>query len=71
MANGIIYVGRNFGQCCPLYFNELQCGTTPFVAPYWIDSDPSVRGNVLYVSYEVHTGNTLLLQQVSNYISSN
>ena len=66
MANGIIYVGTNFGECCPLCFDELQCGTTPFIAPYWIDSDPSVRGNV---SYEAHGTNSSLLQQVSDYIS--
>ena len=64
MANGIIYVGRHFGECFPLCFNELQCGTTPFIAPYWIDSDPSVRGNV---SYEAHGTNSSLLQQVSDY----
>ena len=68
MVNGVIYIGRSYGECCPLKFTALPLDATPFIAPYWIDSDPSVRGNV---SYEVHTGNTSLLQQVSDYISSN
>ena len=66
MANGVIYIGKHFGECCPLPFNQLPPGTTPFIAPYWIDSDPSVRGNV---SYEAHGTNSSLLQQVSDYIS--
>ena len=66
MANGVIYIGKHFGECCPLPFNQLPPGTTPFIAPYWIDSDPSVKGNV---SYEVHGTNSPLLQRVSDYIS--
>ena len=66
MANGIIYIGIHFGECCPVSFNELPPGTTPFIAPYWIDSDSSVRGNV---SYEAHGTNSSLLQRVSDYIS--
>lgn len=40
--------------------------TKPFVAPYWIDNDLSVGGNV---SYGVFTGESALLDEVSNFIS--
>ena len=66
MTNGIFYIGNHFGECCPSRFEDLPPGTTPFIAPYWVDSDPSVRGNV---SYEVHNTSSPLLQQVSDYVS--
>ena len=37
-----------------------------FIAPYWVDNDPSMGGSV---SYEVHSGTNSLLNQVSNGIS--
>ena len=46
-------------------FSQLASGS--FIAPYWVDNDPSMGGSV---SYEVHTGNSSLLSQVSNVISS-
>ena len=39
---------------------------TPFLAPYWIDNDPSVAG---LVSYEVFTGDSTQLNEVSEFIS--
>ena len=66
-ANGLIYIDSPTGECCPLDFTELPSGATPFIAPYWIDGDPSVRGNV---SYEVHTAGSPLLRNVSDYVSS-
>ena len=67
MANGVIYIDSDAGECCPLEFDFLPDGTTPFFAPYWIDNDPSVKGNV---SYEVHTTGSPLINQVSDHISS-
>ena len=68
MANGVIYIDSDSGECCPVAFVDLPDGTTPFIAPFWVDNDPSVRGNV---SYEVHTTGSPLLNRVSDYISSN
>lgn len=66
MANGVIYLGAAMGECCPVPFTSVPSQATPFIAPYWIDNDPSVGGNV---SYEIH-GDGPLLQLVSDYISS-
>ena len=66
-ANGLIYIDSPSGKCCPLDFSEVPLEATPFIAPYWIDNDLSVRGNV---SYEVHGAESLLLREVSDYISS-
>ena len=66
-ANGVIYIDSPIGECCPFDFSELSLEATPFIAPYWIDNDLSVRGNV---SYEVHGAESLLLREVSDYISS-
>ena len=68
MANGLIYIDKRTGECCPMRFENIPARTTPFIAPYWIDNDPSLRGNV---SYEVHTTGSPLLNQVNDYISSN
>ena len=38
----------------------------PFIGPYWIDNDPSAGG---FVSYEVFTGDSDQLSEVSNFIS--
>ena len=40
--------------------------TKPFVAPYWIDNNLSSGGTV---SYGVFTGDSTLLDEVSNFIS--
>ena len=55
------------GVIAPKPFSELASGTTSFTTPYWVDNDPSQGGSV---SYEVHTGSSPLLSQVSDYISS-
>ena len=68
MANGIIYIDSPVGELHPKPFMCLPPRTTPIIAPYWIDNDPSVGGNV---SYEVHTTGSPLLRNVSDYISSN
>ena len=46
--------------------HEEYPGITPFLAPYWIDNDPSVAG---LVSYEVFSGDSTQLNEVSDYIS--
>ena len=67
MANGLLYLDSSMGECCPLDFSQIPSGSTPFIAPFWVDSDPSVRGNV---SYEVHPSPcSPLVQLVSDYIS--
>ena len=38
----------------------------PFIAPYWIDSDPSQGG---FVSYEVFQENNEQLSEVNSFIS--
>ena len=67
MTNGVIYLGAPMGECCPVPFASIPSQATPFIAPYWIDNDPSMRGNV---SYEIHAGNGPLLQLVNDHISS-
>ena len=68
MADGLIYIDAETGVCCPIPFNSIPSGSTPFIAPYWIDNDPSMGGNV---SYEIHQGGSPMLKLVSDYISSN
>ena len=53
-------------ECCPIRFEDIQPGAAAFVAPYWIDNDPSVQGSVVY---EVHERSSALLQRVSDFIS--
>ena len=67
-TNGIIYIGDRASECCPINFENIPFGATSFVAPYWIDNDPLLRGNV---SYEVHREGSQLLRVVSEYISNN
>ena len=67
-ANGIFYIDSSriyYGQ--PTKFSMLPQGSSPFIAPYWFDNDPSSQGNV---SYEIHSGSSFLLTQVSEYISN-
>ena len=47
-------------------FEDIHFGAAAFVAPYWIDNDPSIEGNV---SYSVVVRDNELLQTVSNYIA--
>ena len=61
----MITVGEEAIQCCPIRFDRIQAGAAAFVAPYWIDNDPFVQGNV---TYEVFTDNSSL-KNVSEYIS--
>ena len=62
----MITIGEEAIQCCPIRFDRIQAGTTAFVAPYWIDNDPSVQGSV---TYQVFTQGNLSLELVSDYIS--
>ena len=64
-TNGIITLGEPAVQCCPVRFEDIQIGTPAFVAPYWIDNDPSIQGNV---SYSVFVQGDQLLE-VSSFIS--
>ena len=66
-ANGIILINSSSGVSFPTPFSMLPQGSTPFIAPYWFDNDPSSHGNV---SYEIHSISSLLLTQVSEYISN-
>ena len=66
-ANGIIFINSSSGVSSPTNFAMLPQGSTPFIAPYWFDNDPSSHGNV---SYEIHPKSSPLLTQVSEYISN-
>ena len=52
----------------PQSINSIPFGSASFVAPYWVDNDPSSGG---IISYEVHTASNPLLSQVSQYVSNN
>ena len=62
----MITIGEEAIQCCPIRFDRIQVGAAAFVAPYWIDNDPSVQGNV---TYQVFTEGNSFLELVSDYIS--
>ena len=65
-TNGIIYFGQPAVECCPVRFQDLRSDAVAFVAPYWIDNDPSVQGSV---SYEALIQGDPLVQEVSDFIS--
>ena len=65
-SNGLITLGAASFDCCPVTFDSISPEATPFVAPYWVDNDPSTDGNV---SYEVHGQGSQLLQDISEFIS--
>ena len=64
----MITIGEAAIECCPIRFDRIQAGASAFVAPYWIDNDPSVQGNV---SYEVHAQDSTSLEDVNAFISRN
>ena len=64
----MITIGEEAVECCPVTFEDIQFGATAFVAPYWIDNDPSAGGSV---SYAVFSGSSPILQYVSEIISRN
>ena len=59
-------MGEDVIECCPIRFDHIRVGASTFVAPYWIDNDPSIQGNV---SYGVHVQGSSSLQLVSDFIS--
>ena len=63
-SNGFIYIDSRIGLLRPRPFGSIA--SEPFIAPYWVDNDPSMGGNV---SYEVHTGDSPSLNRVSCSIS--
>ena len=65
-TNGRITIGEPAIQCCPVRFEDIHVGATAFIAPYWIDNNPSIRGNV---SYSVFSQDSELLLTVSNFIA--
>ena len=71
ISNGVVFFNTPFEMdYYPAEFAYIHIDygdISPFIAPYWIDNDPSLGGNV---SYEVHTGSSPLLSRVSDYISS-
>ena len=62
----MITIGQEAIECCPIRFDRILAGAPAFVAPYWIDNDPSVQGGV---TYEVFTQGNSSMERVSNYIS--
>ena len=70
ISNGVVFFNIPFEVVFyPAEFADIHLhygDITPFIAPYWIDNDPSLGGSV---SYEVHTGSSHLLSQVNDYIS--
>ena len=62
----MITIGEEAIECCPIRFDRIQVGASAFVAPYWIDNDPSIQGNV---SYGVHVQGSSCLQVINNFIS--
>ena len=71
ISNGVVFFNMPFEvDFYPAEFANIHIDygdISPFIAPYWIDNDPSLGGNI---SYEVHTGSSPLLSRVSDYISS-
>ena len=66
--NGLIFFDDLTGVTAPQSINSIPFGSASFVAPYWLDNDPSSGG---IISYEVHTGSSPLLRQVSQLIANN
>ena len=66
-SDGVIPIGEEAIECCPIRFDRILVGASAFVAPYWIDNDPSIQGGV---SYEVHEQGSPSLELVSDFISS-
>ena len=64
----MITIGEEAIECCPIRFDHILPGAPPFVAPYWIDNDPSVRGGVTYEVFTLGIRNSSM-ELVSNYIS--
>ncbi|CAI8026301.1 Deleted in malignant brain tumors 1 protein [Geodia barretti] len=64
-TNGLIVINGQVELLSPRMFSMIVSGS--FVAPYWVDNDPSMGGSV---SYEVHEGDSPLLRRVSCSISS-
>ena len=64
-TNGLIVIDGLIELLSPRMFTMIASGS--FIAPYWVDNDPSMGGSV---SYEVHDGESLLLRRVSCSISS-
>ena len=64
----MITIGEASIECCPIRFDRIQVGASAFVAPYWIDNDPSIQGSV---SYEVHAQGSTSLEDVNAFISRN
>jgi hypothetical protein len=65
--NGLIFFDGHTGVTAPQSINSIPFGSASFVAPYWVDNDPSSGG---IISYEVHTASNPLLSQVSQYVSN-
>ena len=66
-SDGVITIGEEAIECCPIRFDRIQVGASAFVAPYWIDNDPSTQGSV---SYKVYAQGSPSLELVSDFISS-
>ena len=66
--NGLIFFDGLTGVTAPQSITSIPFGSASFVAPYWVDNDPSSGG---IISYEVHTGSSPLLRQVSELVSNN
>jgi hypothetical protein len=64
-TNGLIVINGQVELLSPRMFSMIVSGS--FIAPYWVDNDPSMGGSV---SYEVHEGDSPLLRRVSCSISS-
>ena len=64
-TNGFIFIDGNIGLLTPQMFGTIASGS--FIAPYWVDNNPSMGGNV---SYAVHSADSPLLHRVSCSISS-
>ena len=65
--NGLIFFDGLTGVTAPQSINSIPFGSASFVAPYWVDNDPSSGG---IISFEVHTGSSPLLRQVSQHVSN-
>ena len=66
----MITIGEKAVECCPVRFEDIQFGATAFLAPYWMDNDPSAGGSVSYAIFSDLEGSSIL-QNVSNFISRN
>lgn len=65
-TNGMITFGEPSVECCPVRFEDIPSTSVPFVAPYWIDNDPSIGGNVSYAVFQSGS----VIDDVSLFLSS-